>query len=130
MKLDIFHAVQRLTTSVGRRELTPVDYRKFCQDAKFIFRQEKDRSKKRMLPTASEDEIVQNLDNLLRTWKSKLPALSKKRISNLKKHAEKGCLSGIEVSRGTFRNENIHRSFNAFMKDRRKISLESFIGRP
>ena len=127
VKLDVFHALQRLTTSVGKREMDKLNYSKFCKDVKFIVRQDEDRSKERTMPTASKAVIVRNLDNLEETWKSYLPQLSKKRIKNLRKHAANGCISDIELSRGTFINENIHRTFNAFMKDRRKISLESFI---
>ena len=128
VKLDLFHALQRLTSSVGKHEMDKLSRKKFCKDVKFFARQDGDRFEKRTLPTAPKDVIVRNLDNLERTWKSYLPQLTKNRIKNLRKHADKGCISDIEVSRGTFRNENIHRTFNAFMKDRRKISLESFIG--
>lgn len=55
-------------------------------------------------------------------WFKGNPVLSSaaiQEISNLKKHIEKGCLSGIRPGRGTNRNENLHKSINSIMTSSR-----------
>ena len=95
--LDLFHAIQRITKSVGKRFPR---YKEFCKDVKHCFRQRQDRvKKKRSMATPSAPEIRDNLDDLLRKW----PELSEHAISEIEKlkteHAT--CLAEMEPHKGT-----------------------------
>ena len=125
VKLDCFHATNRLIRSFKHKSET--ELRQFSHDVKFIVRQNSDRHDDRTMPTASPEVILKNLQDLKSTWKSSLSDETINQIDNLVKHARKGCMSDIPVSMGTHNNENIHRQFNAFLHDRRNVSLEMFI---
>lgn len=125
VKLDVFHATNRLIRSFKHR--SDVELRQFSHDVKFIVRQDNDRQNERTLPTASPEVILRNIADLKQVWETKISSETLEAINNLAKHAKKGCLSGIPVSMGTHNNENIHRQFNAFLNERRNISLQMFI---
>ena len=125
VKLDCFHATNRLIRSFKHK--SDIELRQFSQDVKFIVRQNSDRHDERTMPTASPEVIFKNLQHLKNTWRSSLSDETINQIDNLAKHAKSGCMSDIPVSMGTHNNENIHRQFNAFLNDRRNVSLEMFI---
>ena len=125
VKLDCFHATNRLIRSFKQR--SEIELRQFSHDVKFIVRQNSDRHDERTMPTASPEVIFKNLQHLKNTWRSSLSDETINQIDNLAKHAKSGCMSDIPVSMGTHNNENIHRQFNAFLNDRRNVSLEMFI---
>ena len=84
-----------------------------------IFRYDNDQGETRFSETPCERKILQNLNSFINRW-SKLPnsPLSEEtmaEIEKLKKHIEKGCLSGIPPGFGTERNEQLHRLLNRSM---------------
>ena len=131
VKLDVFHATNRLIRAFTHK--SPVELTQFSHDVKFIVRKKNDRYNERTMPTASPDVILENIQELKKTWISSLTKETeadkklRKEIDNLSKHAKAGCMSDIPVSMGTHLNENIHRQFSAFLNDRRSLSLEMFI---
>ena len=95
--LDLFHAIQRITKSVGKRF---PGYKEFCKDVKHCFRQRQDMVKKqRTMATPPAQEIIDNLDKLLDKW----PQLSEHAISEINKlkddHAT--CLADMPPHKGT-----------------------------
>ena len=113
IKLDLFHAVQRVVKSIPKRH--PFAYR-CCQAFRLVFRDPSDAGEKRSLQTPSPQVILDNINKFLETWKDishenqvVLTVAAVKEIDNLKKHVRKGCLSYIPVGCGSERNENLHR---------------------
>ena len=118
VKLDLFHAVQRITRKIRKRH--PF-YSQCVNDLRLVFRQKGDYGVKRTQPTPEAAEILKNIEKFVQTWKS--VDFNNKRVLNqdailevgkLKEHIVRGCLSGISVSGGTNSNEAFHRYTNSF----------------
>jgi hypothetical protein len=123
VKLDLFHAVQRVVRELPKRS-------KFCKDFGnefgLVFRQINDHGVNRTKPTPISNVILNNIERFICKWITiKLDdgtdVLSKKvlsEIENLKRHIKKGCLSDIDVGCGTNRDERLHREMNNILKAR------------
>lgn len=117
VKLDVFHAVQRLSKALSKKH--PYFYN-CLQDFRLVFRSKGDNGPQRTKPTPSPSVLVNHLEFFIRKWnvitdedKGPLFTLAvTAELENLKKHMERGCLSGIPPHFGTNRNENLHRSLN------------------
>ena len=129
IKLDPFHAIQRVVTKIpkkgGRGPLQKLRTQ-MQHDFKLILRDPTDRGMKRSKPTPSASVIEKNIDNFLIQWKSVeyegtkvLPQSAITEIDKLLLHVRKGCLSDIPPSGGTSRNEGIHRVLNKTLKKSR-----------
>ena len=113
VKLDIFHAVQRIVKKIPKRH--PFSFR--CAQAfTLTFRRPHDHGNKRKDPTPSPEVMSKQLDDFVLTWKDVLfeekPVLTLdalKEIVKLRVHIKKGCLSDIPPGCGTERNENLHK---------------------
>ena len=116
--LDVFHAAQRVTRTIHKRH--PF-CRQVMKDIKMLFRDQRDKGEQRTLPTPNHSVLLDNIDFFIKKWKH---AESNgwfivndkvfKQLAQLKVHASKGCLSGINPGCGTNRNENLHRNINPF----------------
>ena len=113
VKLDIFHAVQRITKKLPKRH--PL-FKLCTDDLRLVFRQSNDLGHKREATTPDSNTILENINNFVRKWReSELNGwkiindnvLSE--IEHLKVHITKGCLSGLPKGAGTNRNERLHR---------------------
>ncbi len=128
VKLDIFHAVQRLVRLIPKRSKYSSDMSK---EYGLVFRQPGDVGKQRSSPSPSPQVVLRNLEKFCSKWdsvktSSGTSVLTKemlKEIRNIKSHVNKGCLSNIPVGCGTNRNERLHR-------DLRKIVATNRIGLP
>ena len=109
VKLDLFHAVQRLTRKLPKKH--PMIH--LCtNDFRLVFRSPADLGHTRMNSTADSDTILLNMDQFVMKWKEcekmlNVPAM--KEIESLKVHVKKGCLSGLPIGAGTNKNERLHR---------------------
>lgn len=112
IKLDVFHAIQRVTKTMHRlKSRNP-----HCiEELRYIFRQCGDSGKERKSDTVAPSEIITNIDSYISRWNTELSAESIQQLEQLKMHADRGCLSFIPVSSGTNRNENLHRLLNRTM---------------
>jgi len=113
IKLDIFHAVQRVTNSIPKgSELS----KQISSEFGLIFRADGDLDEKRSLSTPEPSVIQSNLQIFSKRWENVLdrPELEKTRheIGNLHSHISQGCLSGIQEGDGTEGNEALHRLLN------------------
>ena len=98
---------------------------------KQLLRNPNDWGEQRTMETPFPEIIMENIERFFMSQWSKaeiysipvLPSAAVKEIENLKKHATKGCLSGIPPSGETNRNEAIHRSLKKSLK-RSRIGLE------
>lgn len=124
VKLDIFHAVQRVTKTLPKRhQLTKQCVAMFRQ----VFRKDGDSGEKRMSHTPSPQIILSKLESFAAKWKDAKDLEGKKlftsatlsAISNLKKHISAGCLSNIPPGGGTNRNERFHRHLKNFFHQSR-----------
>lgn len=117
VKLDIFHAVKRVSGALSKKH--PHFYG-CIQDFRLVFRSRGDNGVERKEPTPPPEVLKSNLQVFLDKWTTITPeghpgiitTSVVKEIENLKRHMDKGCLSGIPASFGTNRNENLHRSIN------------------
>ena len=121
IKLDLFHAVQRTIKTIPKRgrkdSVVKMIRRRMINDFTMIFRDPSDNGPTRTMTTPSKRTILEQLDNFLFKWKKDtysdeniLPRTAITEINNLRKHIERGCLSGIPPSCGSNRNEAMHKT--------------------
>ena len=141
IKLDIFHALQRVIQKIPRKkgctEALKLLRKQLIQSLKNSVRDSADIGKERSMVTPSPDIMMKNINNFLTQWGGVkvdsvelLPSAAIKEIEKLKRHIEKGCLSQIPPSAGTNKNEALHRTLNKSLK-RSRIGLElaiAFLG--
>ena len=128
IKLDLFHAVQRIVRKIPKRH--PF-HGTFCSELTLAFRQSGDYGTSRTKTTPQPSIVLSNLDQIKQKWKQivyqGVPLLSDEAIEEIEKlgrHIMKGCLSDIPVGGGTNKNEAFHRYINQFFhKSRMGILL-------
>jgi len=120
VKLDIFHAIQRLVKDIPHR----FSFRgcKYSSSVGLIVRQSMDMDFIRTMVTPAPDVIKNNLERFLECNKDFIESLEinrrmkvKEEIRKLSVHIENGCLSGIMPGQGTEANERLHRVINRSM---------------
>lgn len=121
--LDIFHAVQRISSKISKRH--PFSFQ-CVQDLKLAFRHPSDGGPERMKPTPDTGTLHQNLDRFVAKWKDieyngvkVLSPSALREVNCILKHVDRGCLSNILPGRGTNRNERLHRELNRILHSSR-----------
>ena len=113
IKLDVFHAVQRITRTLTRKDHY---YHSIINELRMVFRMPGDVGKRRCMSTPNPEQLRENLEVFVDRWK-KLVSLrdtTLKELDNIKKHVVKGCLSDIPPGIGTNRNEALHKHLNPY----------------
>lgn len=117
--LDLFCAVKRISSTISKKH--PLYY-ECIKQLTLVFHDPTDQGEMRTRPTPSSEVMLQQLQSYEQKWKeteingkSVLSKTFHNEISSLRKHIENGCLSGIKPSRGTNRNEALHKSLNKIM---------------
>ena len=117
IKLDLFHAVRRFTTTL---KIPNPSRNQLILDFKLVFRDRADNGHSRLQPTPSASAIKLNLDEFISRWKSveingygALQISSIIALQNLRTHITSGCLSNVPAHAGTNHNERLHRHINA-----------------
>ena len=134
IKLDLFHAVKRVTQKIPKRSngdnVLKLLRQRMISDLRHIFRRPSDIGKERIHETPTPNCLVENLDNFLRKWGTQkhgqfpiLPKGAIEELSKLRAHMEKGCLSGIPPSGGTNRNEALHKTLRKIIS-RQRIGIQ------
>lgn len=118
IRLDLFHAVQRITSAVPKRKNAFIIRRALFDDLSVVFRENADQGKTRVKNTPEPSIISQNLKTFIAKWKNMpdndiFSEIVQKKLSNLESHIVEGCLSNIPPGQGTERNENLHRILNS-----------------
>ena len=67
MKLDIFHAIQRITRAVSRNHAL---FHVCMNDFRMVFRHRTDIGPKRTMTTPSSTVMLANIDNFVRKWET------------------------------------------------------------
>ena len=127
VKLDLFHAIQRFTSSIHKRKQY---YAEITRDYSLVFRAPTDLGEKRLDNTPDSHVLLQNIKKFEKKWQhvkynndeNVLNANAIKEMKNIKVHIRKGCLSGIAPGCGTNRNERLNRHLNKFLLNN-KISV-------
>jgi hypothetical protein len=127
IKLDVFHAIQRITRKIPKRH--PL-FNHCKNELKLIVRNPSDSGKTRKLTTTSPEVMLKNIENFEKKWKfcqhndwKILNEGSLSELSGLKVHIRKGCLSNIDEGCGTNRNEALHRHINPNFTNKCRIGL-------
>ena len=121
VKLDLFHAMQRITKKASKRH--PL-FNDFVTSLKNVFRNPNDIGEVRLQNTPEPQVLQDNINAFVERWKGVTSQggqliLSTKvcqEINKLRSHIGKGCLSHIKPGRGTNRDESLHKRINSFMK--------------
>lgn len=127
VKLDVFHAVQRITRAMSKRHAF---FHSCMHDVRMLFRNPTDIGKKRTMSTPDSTLMLSNLDNFVLKWKNVehngRKILTDKvicQLQTLRAHVQHGCLANIEPGGGTSYNEALHRYINPHFSHVRKIGL-------
>jgi hypothetical protein len=129
VKLDVFHAVQRVTRTLVKRHSQMKDCLK---DLQLVFRKDGDSGDKRLEDTPTPEVILSKLNRFMSKWSGIQDSIGMQLFSpetvkateRLKHHITCGCLSDIPPGGGTNRNERIHHHINGlFNKSRIGIML-------
>lgn len=106
VKLDLFHACQRILRTVSRAN--PL-YRDMTRSFTQIFREDDDQGESRLKSTPKKEKLERNLNSFIERWtnvpSSPLTNTTLSEIEHLRCHIVKGCLSNIPAGYGTERNE-------------------------
>ena len=121
VKLDLFHAVQRITRTLSRKHALA---RQCIEELRLVFRSKGDSGKERLSQTPSVPIISENFDAFAAKWKNvaddggvKLFSTdTTKAVQNLKRHVSAGCLSNIPKGGGTAKNERFHQHVHSFFQ--------------
>ena len=116
VKLDLFHAVQRVTRVMSKKHLL---YHACVNDFKLLFREKADVGKKRTMTSPNTAQLLTNFDDFMTKWKNAehngnniLTQKVMEQIELLLIHIRHGCLSNIETGGDTNYNEALHRYIN------------------
>ena len=127
VKLDVFHAVQRITRAMSKRHIL---FYPCMNDLRMVFRDPTDIGKKRTMNTPSSSLMLTNMDNFVSKWKNAehngYRILTEKvmgQIHGLRVHIQRGCLSNIEPGGGTNYNEALHRHINPHFNHAGRMGL-------
>ena len=128
VKLDVFHAVQRITRAMSKKNSF---FHECIKDLRMVFRHPIDIGTKRTMPTPESSPMLQNLDNFVAKWRDVESNSQKiltnkvmKQIMSLRTHTECGCLSNIDPSGGTNYNEALHRHINPHFSHAGRMGLQ------
>ena len=127
VKLDTFHAVQRITRAMSKRH--PFFY-SCMSDLRMVFRLPTDIGNKRTMNSPDNNVMLTNLETFVQKWKDAehdgKKIITEKvmhQISALKVHIRRGCLSNIEPGGGTNYNEALHRHINPHFNHAGRMGL-------
>lgn len=126
VKLDLFHAVQRITKTIPKKHMHASQCLK---ELSIVFRSDGDCGDKRLFPTPSAEKLLDNLDKFMTKWQQndheKATVFKPETVSalqRLRQHMQLGCLSNIPVGAGTNRNERLHQHLGSYF-NRSKIGV-------
>lgn len=127
VKLDLFHAVQRITKTLSKKHTLT---RQCVTELRLVFRCDGDSGEKRLSHTPSPDVMLSKLDRFVTRWKDMVDDNGMKlfrsdtfnALENIRRHISAGCLSGIPPGGGTNRNERLHEHINSFF-NRSRIGI-------
>lgn len=142
VKLDIFHAIQRIVQKIPKRSGSVLENtrRTLLKDLTLCFRQQDDIGSTRKKPTPCPKAMESNIVKFIAKWRTQLvgeervfpDAAIKEAETLINLHVNKGCLSHFPAGIGTNGNESLHKKIRKWMKKNRvgiclAVALLSFI---
>jgi len=128
VKLDIFHAIQRLIKTISKKHSFCAE---FSKRLGLIFRQPGDIEDQRKMKTPCPEQMISNLNEFIDDWKDVhfkgwniINENFFTEAEKLKKHINNGCLANIPVGQGTNRNENLHKNLKRIFNTK-KMGIET-----
>ena len=125
VKLDIFHAIQRIVKGIPKRQnnaLIKQLRKQLLKDLRLCFRSPGDTGETRKCVTPEKEIIEKNVLKFVEKWKIQevdnikvLPQAAIDAVDKLFVHITSGCLSGIPPGIGTNRNERLHRKIRKWL---------------
>ena len=113
VKLDIFHAIQRLIKTISKKHSFRAE---FSKRLGLIFRQPGGIEDQRKMETPCPEQMISNLNEFIEDWKDVhfkgwniINENFFTEAEKLKKHIHNGCLANIN-GQGTNRNKNLHKN--------------------
>lgn len=129
IKLDIFHAIQRIVSQIPKRQPNAVmrrTRRTMVTELRLCFRRSSDIGHVRKEKTPTPEELENNFHNFMKKWQTEvidginvLPPTAVNEINNVLNHVRSGCLSDIPQGIGTNRNERLHRKMRKWIHKNR-----------
>lgn len=127
VKLDLFHAVQRVTRTFHKRHSL---FHQCLLKLRTVFRVDGDTGESRISSTPSPEVILKKIDAFNCKWRDAadpegnrlFTSDTAKAVDNLKVHITEGCLSNIPPGSGTNQNERFHRHIRSFF-NKSKIGI-------
>lgn len=129
IKLDIFHAIQRIIVQIPKRQSNAAMQRTrriMIKELRLCFRKNSDIGHIRKEKTPSPEELENNFHRFLKRWETEviddinvLPPTAVNEVYNLLHHVRSSCLSDIPPGVGTNRNERLHRKMRKWINKNR-----------
>ena len=127
VKLDIFHAVQRITRTLSKRHSLVFQC---ISELHNVFREFGDIHEERKVSTPPPEVIEKKMDNFMIKWKDAcnsngdpiFRADTNNALKNVMNHIKLGCLSRIPPGGGTNKNERFHQHMKTFFH-RSKVGI-------
>ena len=127
VKLDLFHAVQRITKTLSKKH---THTRQCISELRCVFRCDGDSGERRLSHTPPPTVMLSKLSEFITRWKdivddngvNLFKSDTFNALDNIKRHISAGCLSGIPPGGGTNRNERLHGHINSFF-NRSRIGI-------
>ena len=121
VKLDIFHAVQRVTRTLPKNHS---NLKECLKDFRLVFRKDGDSGCKRLEDTPIPEVMLSKFNRFISKWNGVkdgkgiqlFSSDTLKATERLKHHITCGCLSNIPPSGGTNRNERVHHHIKTKVK--------------
>ena len=120
VKLDVFHAVQRITKTLSAKCKL---HHQCISDLSLVFRADGDSNKERQSSTPQPSAMTSKMKEFFDKWKhikdthgiDAFTSETAHAVANLQKNISKGCLSDIPPGGGTNTNERFHHHVNSIL---------------
>lgn len=119
IKLDLFHAVQRITRTLPKSHLL---FHQCVSELRNVFREDGDVYEERKVSTPSPEVMEKNMDEFVKRWRCARDSSGNPifradthiAINNIIRHIKIGCLSQIPPGGGTTKNERFHQHMKTY----------------
>ena len=94
MKLDLFHAIQRITSVVKKKDAPAPVRQAFFKQLRLAFRDSRDRGDSRTMNTPNPGEIRSNIERIIGDpkWRQCIPEKAFSELKSLLTHVDRECL--------------------------------------
>ena len=120
IKQDLFHLIQRITSTIKSGMMRRVKRTQFFGEVKSVFRADGDQTEKRLDIVPPKEVLALNIESLRNKWGSIIPVKTKSALKNCEDHLQ--CVENLKINQGTSKNEKVHAILNALFSGRINVS--------